>query len=145
MDYEDRIDLVKANLPDEVSRRVGKMYLEYKDRDGFFMCWIQMDSNAELPDIYVGEFKRRFGEHITSNIEQTIRLVAGTMCHALKAYVDTYEDKIVVKKLTEFVRNFVTEQVEDFGNWCEEVCQAMYVESDDDGVAPDQQIAADPI
>jgi len=142
MDYEDRIDLVKANLPDEVSRKVRKMYLEYQDREGFFMCWLQMESNAELPDIYVNHFKHRFGEYITADVEQTIRLVSGTICHVLKAYVDTYEDKIILKKLTDFVRNFVTEQVEDFGNWCEEVCQAIYVESDDDAVP---SVAADPV
>ena len=142
MDYEDRIDLVKANLPDEVGREVRKMYLEYKDREGFFMCWLRMESNAELPDIYIKHFKHRFGEHITSNVEEKIRLVSGTICHALKAYVDTYEDKIVVKKLTEFVKNFVTEQVEDFGNWCEEVSEAMYVESDDESAQP---VAADPV
>lgn len=141
MNYGDCIELVKATLPEKVSTEVIRFYLEYKDRDGFFMYWIQMDSNWRLPDIYVGEFKHRFGEHITSNVEQTIRLVAGTMCHALNAYVETYGDKIVLKKLTEFVKNFVSEQVRDFSSWCEEVCMAM----DSDSDAPDQQIAADPV
>jgi hypothetical protein len=145
MNYDECIELVKATLPEKVSMEVRRVYLEYKDRDGFFMSWIQMDSPAELPDIYVGEFKRRFGEPITSNVEQTIRLIAGTMCHALKAYVDTYGDKIVLKKLTEFVKNFVGEQVGDFSNWCDEVRTAMYNDIEDEDVAPDEQIAADPI
>jgi hypothetical protein len=125
MNYEDRLSLVKSYLPDAVGDLVKKHYLEYEDQEGFFSCWVSMDASFEIPDLYIKEFKKRFGIYITSSVEEDIRLVASTVPHFIKAYIDVQEGKIRWPRMVRLVRAMVKEQVEDFGNWCNTVCLSI--------------------
>jgi len=125
MNYEDRLALVKAYLPDMVAEMVKDSYLKFEDRKGFFMCWLQGEASFEIPDMYAGEFKKRFGNYITLKVENDIRLVAGMTRNFLKAYVDIQEDELKLGRMCSLVKAFVEEQLEDFGNWCGEVCLGM--------------------
>jgi hypothetical protein len=75
--------------------------------------------------MYATEFKKRFGNYITLKIENDIRLVAGMIPNFLKAYVDIQEDDLKPGRMCRLVKAFVEEQIEDFGNWCGEVCIGM--------------------
>lgn len=125
MNYEDRLALVKSYLPGMVAELVRKHHVEFDDRKGFFMCWLQSDANFDIPEMYAAEFKKRFGEYITLKIENDIRLVAGTISQFLKAYVDIQEDELKLGRMCRLVKAFVEEQLDDFGNWCGEVCIGM--------------------
>ena len=125
MNYEDRLALVKSYLPGMVAAEVKESYLKFEDRKGFFMCWLQAEANFEIADMYASEFKKRFGEYITPKVEDAIRLMGGTIPHFLKAYVDIQEEDLKLGRMCRLVKAFVEEQVEDFGNWCGEVCIAM--------------------
>ena len=126
MNYEDRLALVKYYLPRRVAAAVKESFLKFEDRKGFFVCWLRMDASFEIADMYASEFKKRFGDYITLKIENDIRLVAGMIPHFLKAYIDIQEDAFECRERTcSLVKAFVEEQLEDFGNWCGEVCIAM--------------------
>jgi hypothetical protein len=126
MDYKDRLALVKSYLPRMVAEAVRKHHMEADSRDSFFLCWLQSDASYEIADMYAGEFKKRFGEYITPKIENDIRLVAGMIPNFLKAYIDIQDDAFECRERTcSLVKAFVEEQLEDFGNWCGEVCLAM--------------------
>jgi hypothetical protein len=125
MNYDDRLGLVKAYLPGMVAEMVKDSYLKFEDRKGFFMCWLQMEATFEIPDMYAGEFKKRFGNYITLKVENDIRLVAGMTRNFLKAYVDIQEDELKPGRMCHLVKAFVEEQIADFGNWCGEVCIGM--------------------
>jgi hypothetical protein len=43
----------------------------------------------------------------------------------LKAYVEMQEDDLKPGHMCRLVKAFVEEQLEDFGNWCGEVCVGM--------------------
>jgi hypothetical protein len=125
MNYDDRLALVKSYLPGMVAEKVRKTYLEFEDRKGFFMCWLQAEASFDIADMYATEFKKRFGEYITLKIENDIRLVAGMIPNFLKAYVDIQEDELKWGRMCRLVKAFVEEQLEDFDNWCGEVCIGM--------------------
>ena len=125
MNYEDRLALVKAYLPRRVAAAVRKHHMESDSRNHFLMCWLQGEASFEIADMYVGEFKKRFGDYITLKIENDIRLVAGMTRNFLKAYVDIQEDELKLGRMCSLVKAFVEEQLDDFGNWCGEVCLAM--------------------
>jgi hypothetical protein len=125
MNYQDRLALVKSSLPGMVADAVKDSYLKYEDRKDLFMCWLQVEAAYEIAEMYVREFKTRFGYHITPYTEKEIRLVAGMTPHFLKVYVDIHEDELKPGRMCRLVKAFVEEQVEDFGNWCGEVCLAM--------------------
>jgi hypothetical protein len=125
MNYEDRLALVKSYLPGMVAEKVRKSYLEFEDRKGFFVSWLRMDASFDIADMFASEFKKRFGEYITLKVENDIRLVAGMIPNFLKAYVDIQEDELKLGRMCRLVKAFVEEQLEDFGNWCGEVCIGM--------------------
>ena len=125
MNYEDRLGLVKAYLPRMVAEMVKESYLKFEDRKGFFMFWLQAEASFEIADMYATEFKKRFGNYITLKIENDIRLVAGMIPNFLKAYVDIQEDDLKPGRMFRLVKACVEEQLEDFDNWCGEVCIGM--------------------
>jgi hypothetical protein len=130
MNYEDRLALVKYYLPRRVVAAVKESYLKFEDRKGLFVCWLRANASFEIADMYATEFKKRFGDYITLKIENDIRLVAGMTCNFLKAYVDIQDDAFECRERTcSLVKALVEEQIEDFGNWCGEVCIGM---SDED-------------
>jgi hypothetical protein len=125
MNYEDRLALVKAYLPWMVAEAVRKHHVKSDDRNHFLMCWLQAEASFEIADMYATEFKKRFGEYITLKIENDIRLVAGMIPNFLKAYVDIQEDELKMGRMYCLVKACVEEQLDDFGNWCGEVCIGM--------------------
>jgi hypothetical protein len=125
MNYEDRLALVKACLPGMVAEAVRKNYIKSDECKGFFVCWLRMDASFEIAEMYAEEFKKRFGNYITLKIENDIRLVAGMIPLFLKAYADIQEDELKLGRMCSLLKAFVEEQLEDFGNWCGEVCLAM--------------------
>ena len=126
MNYEDRLALVKYYLPRKVEATVKESFLKFEDRKGFFVSWLRMDASVEIAGMYASEFKKRFGDYITLKIENDIRLAAGTIPNFLKAYIEIQEDAFECRERTcSLVKACVEEQLEDFGNWCGEVCIAM--------------------
>jgi heat shock protein HslJ len=125
MNYEDRLALVKAYLPDMVASAVRKHHVKSDDRNHFLVCWLQAEANFEIADMYASEFKKRFGEYITHKIENDIRLVAGMTCNFLKAYVDIQEDDLKIGRMYCLVKACVEEQLADFDNWCGETALGM--------------------
>jgi hypothetical protein len=126
MNYEDRLALVKSYLPGMVAAAVKESSLKFEDRKGFFVSWLRADASFEIADMYAGEFKKRFGEYITLKIENDIRLAAGMIPNFLKAYIEIQDDAFECRERTcSLVKACVEEQLEDFGNWCGEVCIGM--------------------
>jgi len=125
MNYDDRLALVKSYLPGMVADAVRKHHVKSDDRNHFLICWLQGEGSFEIADMYAGEFKKRFGQYITLKIENDIRLVAGMTCNFLKAYVDIHEDELKLGRMCSLVKACVEEQLEDFDNWCGEVCIGM--------------------
>ena len=125
MNYDDRLALVKSCLPGMVADAVRKHHVEFDDRKGFFVRWLKRKASYEIADMYASEFKKRFGQYITLKIENDIRLVAGMTCNFLRAYVDIQEDDLKLGRICSLVKACVEEQLEDFNNWCGEVCIGM--------------------
>jgi hypothetical protein len=126
--------LVKSYLPRMVAEAVRKHHMESDNRNGFFLCWLRVDAGYDIPDIYVGEFKKRFGDYITPKIENDIRLMAGTVPQFLKAYlhigIQDNDLNLNLGRMYRLVCAFVEEQLEDFENWYSETCLGMPDEED---------------
>ena len=118
---------MKSYLPRMVAEAVRKHHMEADSRDGFFLCWLKRDAAYDIADMYVGEFKKRFGDYITPKIENDIRLMAGTIPQFLKAYVHIgiQDNDLNLPRMCRLVWAFVEEQLEDFENWCGETSIAM--------------------
>jgi hypothetical protein len=127
MNYKNCMALVKSYLPSMVTKTVRNHHMESDNRNGFFLCWLRVDAGYDIADIYVGEFKKRFGDYITPKIENDIRLMAGTIPQFLKAYVHIgiQEDDLNLGRMCRLVWAFVEEQLEDFENWYSETCLGM--------------------
>jgi hypothetical protein len=134
MNYKNCMALVKSYLPSMVAKTVRNHHMESDNRNGFFLCWLRVDAGYDIADIYVGEFKKRFGDYITPKIENDIRLMAGTVPQFLKAYVHIgiQDNDLNLPRMCRLVCAFVEEQLEDFENWYSETCLGMPDEEEND-------------
>jgi hypothetical protein len=115
--YEDKLERVKFILPDEVC----KMIRGYK-RSGYLQ--FEAQDPHELFDVYSRVFKEEFGEYITPTVEEKLVLAATAVGHLVVAHLNLNLDQNIDECL-KLVKAFVERQIDDFGNWCDEVVLRM--------------------
>ena len=124
MSYEDCLEKVKTKIVELTEKKIRESLEE-----PMFQCWIQMDCDHEFGFLFVRTFKEFFGSNIHEKDETIIWHYGKQMAHLLQSMMDTgINQKIMIK----LAKSFVSDQVNDFGNWCDDVCIRMDSESSED-------------
>lgn len=126
MSYEDCLEKVKTKIVEITEKKIRES-LEELAYPEMFQCWIQADSDHEFGFLFVNTFKEFFGSNILHTEEDIIWQYGKQMAHLLQAMMDT---GINQKTMIKLAKSFVSDQVTDFGNWCDDVCIRMDYESE---------------
>jgi hypothetical protein len=128
MRYEECLQRVKTKIVELTEKKIRESLEEHVYPE-MFQCWIQADSDHEFGFLFVSTFKEFFGSNILQTEEHIIWHSGKQMAHLLQAMIDT---GINQKTMIKLAKSFVSDQVTDFGNWCEDVCIRMDCESEED-------------
>jgi len=125
MSYEEKFDRVRNKLINFVKEKIESRYNFCND----FHFW----SYSVITDEYVSKFKEEFSYYITDEIESRIWFAGKNIAFAVQAFIDI-NPGYTCRSLLMFVEAFVTSQLDDFENWCDEVITAIPIEDNERNV-----------
>jgi hypothetical protein len=123
MSYEECLEKVKNCLV-----KYTETEIKQNCQDSQFKMWIELDSGHEFGHKYVNTFKEIFGDYVKNEDADVIYTTGNQIGFLLRALV---EANIEEPKIIKIAKTFVSAQIEDFGNWCGDVCLRM-PESEDE-------------
>jgi len=77
---------------------------------------------------YQGEFKKEFSKYINSSIDDKLWFMGGNVLCAICAFM-RYKDNAELDDVLDFTEEFVSSQMINFTDWCDDIQMAMYEES----------------
>ncbi len=83
-----------------------------------------MWSYSAIKEAYVSKFKDEFAQYMNDDIEAKLWFAGQNIGFAVQTFIDT-NPNYTLRKLINFVETFLTIQLDDFGNWCDEIMMAM--------------------
>lgn len=128
MTYEESLEKAKTKIIELTEKKIRESLKEHSFPD-MFSCWIRMDSDHEFGFLFIKTFKEFFGSNIHEKDETIIWEHGKQMAHLLQAMLDS---DINQKTMIKLAKSFVSDQVGDFGNWCDDVCIRMGCETEED-------------
>ncbi len=124
MEYSDKLEIVKASLisycKDCITNNWG----------GMFDMWLMHEADMELGHGYQNICKEQFDRYMTSEIEEKLWLSGKNIVFAMNAFL-SYKRNAKIEEILTFTEAFLIEQLNDFDNWCDGICIAMYERSSD--------------
>ena len=116
MSYEQKFEIVKQSLINFVKEKISSRY-NYNNE---FHMW----SYSAIKEAYVSKFKEEFSEYMNKDIETKLWFAGQNIGFAVQTFIDT-NPYYTLNKLLNFVDTFLTIQLDDFGNWCDDIMMAM--------------------
>ena len=121
MSYGQKFKIVKESLINFVRAKISSRY-NYNNE---FHIW----SYSAIKEAYVSEFKEEFSDYMNKNIEAKLWFAGQNIGFAVQTFIDT-NPNYTLNKLLNFVDTFLTIQLDDFENWCDDIMMAMPDEED---------------
>ena len=118
MDYEETLSKVIRELRGYCAKEI---YMNYEDCRHFKM-WVECDGGIEIAGEYVRLFKKYFGERINDTIEDRI-FVAGKSIEYLMGSL--YDSDTDIDDMVRIVNSFMTLQLNDMSNWCDDLSSSF--------------------
>ncbi len=125
MSYETCLEIVKSKLVKFTGTHIKE------NQDAWFDQWIDMECGHEFGHEYTATFKEVFGENVTNEDIDVIFTTGNQVEFLLRALVNS---KVSVAKIVKIAKIFVSAQIEDFGNWCPDVCMRMVEVEEDENI-----------
>lgn len=122
MSYEEKFKRVKKSLITFVKEEIISRYNYCNE----FHMW----SYSAIKDAYISKFKDEFARYMNKDIESHLWLAGYNIAFAVQTFIAT-NPNYTLKKLVTFVETFLTLQLDDFDNWCDDIRMKMYEESSD--------------
>jgi hypothetical protein len=122
MAYEEKFELVRKSLIKYCKELIVKNWLQYFD------MWLSCEADMEFGHGYQNEFKKEFGKYMNPEIEGQLWFAGKNLIFAIYAFM-SYKDDAELYDVIDFTEKFVSHQLDDFDNWCEDIGQAMYEET----------------
>jgi hypothetical protein len=122
MSYENCVETVKSKLVNFTETRIKE------NQGAFFDMWVEVDCGHEFGHKYTATFKEVFGENVTNEDIDVIFTTGNQVGFLLTALV---KSNVSEAKMIKVAKMFVSAQIEDFGNWCGNVCLRMYDSEDE--------------
>jgi len=121
--YEQKFNIVKNSLINFVKQQIISRY-NYTNE---FHIW----SYSAIKESYVSKFKEEFSEYMNSDIETKLWFAGQNIGFAVKTFINL-NPKYTLNTLLKFVETFLIIQLNEFGNWCEEIEGAMPCEDEEE-------------
>lgn len=83
-----------------------------------------MWSYSAIKEAYVLKFKDEFAQYMNEEIEAKLWFAGQNIGFAVQTFIDTNQN-YTLSNLVNFVETFLTNQLDDFENWCDEIIMAM--------------------
>ena len=119
MSYEEKFTRVKTSLVEFVKEKITNRY-NYNNE---FHMW----SYSPIKEAYVSKFKDEFAQYINDEIEAKLWFAGQNIGFAVQTYIDTHPN-YTLSKMVNFVETFLTIQLDDIDNWCDEIAMTMHDE-----------------
>ena len=124
MAYEERLENVKSKLV-----KFTGTHIKENQESAFFSMWIDSECGHEFGHKYTSTFKEFFGDNVTNEDIQVIFTTGNQVGFLLRALENSNIDE---SKMVRVAKMFVAAQVEDFHNWCGDVCRRMDEDEEDE-------------
>ncbi len=93
-----------------------------------FDMWLVHDADMEFGDGYQDKFKEQYRQYMNPQIEEQLWLAGKHIVFAINAFM-SYKDDANCNDVIDFTEKFVSEQLNDFDNWCDDIRQSMFEET----------------
>jgi len=110
MDYEQTLSKVARELRGFAAKEI---FMNYEDGE----IWVETEG-LDFVKEYITVFKKYFGDKITSTIEDRIFVSGKSIEYLLLAL---YKSDTDIDDMIRIVTSFVSLQVKDMSNWCDEL------------------------
>ena len=117
MQYEECLENVKNKLV-----KFTETHIKENQQSAFFSMWIDAVCGYEFGHKYTSTFKEFFGDNVKSEDIDVIFTIGNQIGFLLRALKNS---NVSESKMIGVAKMFVTAQIEDFGNWCRDVCMRM--------------------
>ena len=98
--------------------------------DQMFHMWLEHEADMEFSDGYYDAFNKEFNQYMNSSIKNNLWLAGKNIVFALNAFT-SYKKNAKLEDVLKFVELFLKQQLGDVDNWCEDIRQAMFEETDE--------------
>ena len=122
MAYEQRFELVRTSLINHCKKCISDNW------EQMFDMWLSCEASMVFGYGYQNKFKEQFSQYMNTDIETTLFVAGKNIVFAIGAFM-TYKKNTKLNDILKFTEFFVSEQLDDFTNWCDEISQAMYEET----------------
>lgn len=122
MAYAEKFDLVRESL---IAHCKNCIIINW---ERMFHMWLSCEADMEFGHGYQNTFKEQFSQYMNSDIEGLLWLAGKNIIFAINAFM-SYKRDANLEDVLEFTEKFVSEQLDDFDNWCDDIGQAMYEET----------------
>jgi hypothetical protein len=90
-----------------------------------FDTWTGIDAGLNFGHLFQDSFVEQFGDFLTEQQKSDLFLAGSHIMYAIRAY-KRINPQTTCTRIVKFTEQFVTEQLEDFGNWCEIQGEGLY-------------------
>ncbi len=124
MSYEEKFERVRISLVNYCLQCIRENW------NRMFDMWLSCDADMEFGNGYQEKFKEEFSQYMNDKIEGDLWFAGNNIVFAISAFM-AYKDDPSLNDVLDFTEKFVTAQLDDFGNWCDEISMAMYDEEEE--------------
>jgi hypothetical protein len=114
MSYEVKFEYVRVNLIEHCLNRVKNNW-----ERGFDM-WLMCEADMAFGDAYQVKFKEEFNDYINSDTESLLWFAGKNIVFAISGFM-AYKNDATLHEVLDFTEKFITAQLNDFGNWCDDI------------------------
>ncbi len=122
MDYGGRLELVTKKLVEKCK------HIIQQNLDNMFDMWLQFDADMEFGYSYIDIVKEHSLTELTAESKNSLFFAGKNVVFFIQSI--TKDKQIPINKLLKGVEAFITFQMDDFHNWCEDV--SLEVSQDED-------------
>jgi hypothetical protein len=123
MSYEERFERVRVSLINHCLTCVRENW------NRMFDMWLTCDADMEFGDGYQNTFKEQFEQYMNNDVKNRLWFAGKNIVFAISAFI-SYKNDATLNEVLDFTEKFVSGQLDDFGNWCNEIMMAMPDESE---------------
>ncbi len=95
-----------------------------------FHMWLEHEADMTFGYGYHNAFEKEFSQYMNTKIKDTLWFAGKNIIFALNAFT-SYNKNVKLEDVLKFIELFVEQQLRDFDNWCEDIREAMFEETDE--------------
>ena len=117
MSYEEKFEIVELSLIRFCKSQIQKNYNQ------MFDMWLSYEADMVFGDAYQHQFQEQFSQYMNKDINERLWFAGKNLVFAINAFISN--TNISLERILEFTESFISQQLGDFDNWCDDISQAM--------------------